>query len=96
MHGATELALTDQLYGSWTPTPCTPDSLKAQQLHAAARLQHRLLAMAEVELDCTALAFGGQGVCRQDSGFVIFCNAAFPGEKLIACITAIKREQAML
>ncbi|KAK9863640.1 hypothetical protein WJX84_011080 [Apatococcus fuscideae] len=95
MHGATELALTDQLYGSWTPTPCTPDSLKAQQLHAAARLQHRLLAMAEVELDCTALAFGGQGVCRQDSGFVIFCNAAFPGEKLIACITAIKRGHAV-
>ncbi|KAK9841320.1 hypothetical protein WJX74_003880 [Apatococcus lobatus] len=31
LHGA-ELALTDQLYGRWTPTPCTPDSLKVQQV----------------------------------------------------------------
>ncbi|KAK9841351.1 hypothetical protein WJX74_004386 [Apatococcus lobatus] len=40
LHGATELALTEQLYGRWTPTPCTPDSLKLT-LHAAARLEHR-------------------------------------------------------
>ena len=37
-----------------------------------------------------------QGVCRQDTGFVIFCNAALPGERLFAQITAVKKGERAL
>ena len=43
-----------------------------------------------VEVECTA--FGGRGVCKlPDSGFVIFCERAVPGERLLARVTAVKR-----
>ena len=45
-----------------------------------------------VEVECTGLAFGGRGVCKlPDSGFVIFCERAVPGERLLARVTAVKR-----
>lgn len=37
-----------------------------------------------------------QGVCRQPSGFVIFCDAALPGEILVGQITAIKKGESLL
>ena len=43
-----------------------------------------------VELQCTALAFGGRGVCRGDDGKVIFVPFALPGERLTARVTARK------
>lgn len=45
-----------------------------------------------MEVECTGLAFGGRGVCKlPDSGFVIFCERAVPGERLLARVTAVKR-----
>ncbi len=37
-----------------------------------------------------------QGICRQDDGFVIFCNAALPGEKLLAEVSAVKKGECSL
>jgi tRNA/tmRNA/rRNA uracil-C5-methylase (TrmA/RlmC/RlmD family) len=46
----------------------------------------------EVEVECTSLAFGGRGICKlPGSGFVLMCERAVPGERLIARITALKK-----
>ena len=45
----------------------------------------------EVDVECTAVAFGGRGVCKFPGGFVILCERAVPGEKVHARITAIKK-----
>ena len=44
----------------------------------------------EVEVECTALAFGGRGVCRLESGFVLLCDRATPGETVVARVTGVK------
>ena len=45
----------------------------------------------EVEVECTALAFGGRGVCRLESGFVLLCDRATPGETVVARVTGVKK-----
>ena len=45
----------------------------------------------EVEVACTALAFGGRGVCRLESGFVLLCDRATPGETVVARVTSVKK-----
>jgi predicted RNA-binding protein with TRAM domain len=45
----------------------------------------------EVEVACTALAFGGRGVCRLESGFVLLCDRATPGETVVARVTGVKK-----
>jgi len=56
---------------------------------------HDLCEGQDVELVCIALAYGGKGVCRlEDSGFVVFCEHALPGEKLVARIDAVKKKFA--
>ncbi|MFN8174733.1 MAG: 23S rRNA (uracil(1939)-C(5))-methyltransferase RlmD [Solirubrobacteraceae bacterium] len=47
----------------------------------------------ELELDVTALAFGGNGVARAD-GFVVFVAGAVPGDRVRAVITRSKRAYA--
>ena len=37
-----------------------------------------------------ALAFGGRGVCRLESGFVLLCDRATPGETVVARVTGVK------
>eukprot|EP00850_Spirogloea_muscicola_P020913 SM000230S07349 [mRNA] locus=s230:173466:177175:+ [translate_table: standard] len=46
----------------------------------------------ELELECDSLAFKGMGVCRMvSSGFVVLCERALPGERLIARVVRRKR-----
>ena len=44
-----------------------------------------------MEVACTALAFGGRGVCRLESGFVLLCDRATPGETVVARVTSVKK-----
>ncbi|GLJ04871.1 hypothetical protein SUGI_0005290 [Cryptomeria japonica] len=45
-----------------------------------------------VELVCESLAFKGKGVCKiAESGFVVMCDRALPGERFIGRITRIKK-----
>ncbi|CAI5985652.1 unnamed protein product [Closterium sp. NIES-64] len=49
----------------------------------------------ELELVCDSLAFKGLGVCRvPESGFVVLCERALPGERLVARIVKAKRQYA--
>ncbi|KAK3220100.1 hypothetical protein Dsin_014070 [Dipteronia sinensis] len=49
----------------------------------------------ELELVCESLAFKGKGVCKvADTGFVVLCDRALPGEKLIGRITRKKDNYA--
>ena len=44
-----------------------------------------------LEMLCESLAFKGKGVCKTvDTGFVVLCDRALPGERLIALITKKK------
>ncbi len=47
----------------------------------------------ELELDVTALAFGGNGVARAE-GFVVFVSGAIPGDRVRAVVTKAKRAYA--
>lgn len=47
----------------------------------------------ELELDVTALAFGGNGVARAE-GFVVFVAGAVPGDRVRAVVTKAKRTYA--
>ena len=42
-------------------------------------------------LRCTSLAYGGRGVCRLPSGYVVFVERALPGEELTARVHSAKR-----
>uniref|UniRef100_A0A0E0MSK4 TRAM domain-containing protein n=1 Tax=Oryza rufipogon TaxID=4529 RepID=A0A0E0MSK4_ORYRU len=45
-----------------------------------------------LELTCEGLAFKGKGVCRVDgSTFVLLCDGALPGERLLARVRRIRR-----
>ncbi|ONM28940.1 RNA methyltransferase family protein [Zea mays] len=45
-----------------------------------------------VELTCEALAFKGKGVCKvAGSTFVLLCDGALPGERLIARVRRLRR-----
>ncbi|RLN22528.1 hypothetical protein C2845_PM07G37430 [Panicum miliaceum] len=45
-----------------------------------------------VELTCEALAFKGKGVCKvADSTFVLLCDGALPGERLLARVRRLRR-----
>ncbi|XP_002969160.2 uncharacterized protein LOC9658925 [Selaginella moellendorffii] len=49
----------------------------------------------ELELVCESLAFKGQGVCKVlETGYVVMCDRALPGERLIARITKRKGSYA--
>ena len=82
----------------WCPTRCSvrhPSRFRTTTTAAAAPrapLPAPPSAGDVVEVECTGLAFGGRGVCKlPDSGFVIFCERAVPGERLLARVTAVKR-----
>ncbi|XVF26897.1 hypothetical protein REPUB_Repub14bG0059900 [Reevesia pubescens] len=48
-----------------------------------------------LELECESLAFKGKGVCKvADSGFVLLCNNALPGERFIGRVTRKKGSYA--
>ncbi|XVF25080.1 hypothetical protein REPUB_Repub13aG0183000 [Reevesia pubescens] len=48
-----------------------------------------------LELECGSLAFKGKGICKvADSGFVLFCNNALPGERFIGRVTRKKGSYA--
>lgn len=48
-----------------------------------------------VELVCESLAFKGKGVCRvADSGFVVMCDRALPGERFLGRVTRKKGNYA--
>jgi predicted RNA-binding protein with TRAM domain len=41
----------------------------------------------DLELECESLAYKGLGVCKVvETGFVVFCERALPGERLVARI----------
>ncbi|KAG8052820.1 hypothetical protein GUJ93_ZPchr0001g30002 [Zizania palustris] len=45
-----------------------------------------------LELTCDGLAFKGKGVCKVDgSNFVLLCDGALPGERLLARVSRIRR-----
>lgn len=49
----------------------------------------------QLEMHCESLAFKCKGVCKVvDSGFVVLCDRALPGERLIAQITKKKGSYA--
>ncbi|KAL4448305.1 hypothetical protein ABPG75_005524 [Micractinium tetrahymenae] len=47
-----------------------------------------------LELTCSDLAFGGEGICRLEGGFVVFVDRALPGERLLAQVLQSKRSFA--
>ncbi|XP_031389464.1 uncharacterized protein LOC116202084 isoform X2 [Punica granatum] len=48
-----------------------------------------------LELECLSLAFKGKGVCKvADSGFVVMCDRALPGERFIGRVTRRKGNYA--
>ncbi|XP_021294532.1 uncharacterized protein LOC110424303 isoform X1 [Herrania umbratica] len=48
-----------------------------------------------LELECESLAFKGKGVCKvADSGFVLLCDRALPGERFIGRVTRKKGSYA--
>lgn len=48
-----------------------------------------------LELVCESLAFKGKGVCKvADSGFVLMCDRALPGERFIGRVTRKKDNYA--
>ncbi|PRW45128.1 tRNA (uracil-5-)-methyltransferase-like protein A [Chlorella sorokiniana] len=48
-----------------------------------------------LELTCTDLAFGGEGICRYGAdGFVVFVDRALPGERLTARVLQSKKSFA--
>ncbi|KAL5226554.1 hypothetical protein ABZP36_014819 [Zizania latifolia] len=45
-----------------------------------------------LELTCDGLAFKGKGVCKVDgSNFVLLCDGALPGERILARVSRIRR-----
>ena len=49
----------------------------------------------ELELVCESLAYGGAAVCKvPETGFVLMCNGALPGERLLARVMRKKRSMA--
>lgn len=45
-----------------------------------------------IELTCEALAFKGKGVCKvEGSTFVLLCDGALPGERLLARVRRLRR-----
>lgn len=45
-----------------------------------------------LELECESLAFKGKGVCKvADSGFVLLCDNALPGERFIGRVSRTKK-----
>lgn len=61
---------------------------------AAARPTNRPSAGDVLELTCSDLAFGGEGVCRLPGGYVVFVDRALPGERLTARVVQSKRSFA--
>ncbi|KAG0489305.1 hypothetical protein HPP92_008116 [Vanilla planifolia] len=48
-----------------------------------------------LELVCESLAFKGKGVCKvSDSGFVVLCDRALPGERFLGRVTRRKGSYA--
>lgn len=48
-----------------------------------------------LELVCESLAFKGRGVCKvADTGYVVMCDGALPGEKFIGRVTRKKDNYA--
>lgn len=48
-----------------------------------------------LELECESLAFKGKGVCKvADSGFVLLCDNALPGERFIGRVSRKKGSYA--
>ncbi|CAN4086896.1 unnamed protein product [Withania somnifera] len=48
-----------------------------------------------LELVCDSLAFKGKGVCKvADTGFIVMCDRALPGERFIGCVTRKKDNYA--
>lgn len=48
-----------------------------------------------LELVCESLAFKGKGVCKvADTGFVVMCDRALPGERFIGVVTRKKDNYA--
>jgi predicted RNA-binding protein with TRAM domain len=49
----------------------------------------------QLELECSDLAFGGEGICKlPGGGLVVFVERALPGERLVARITETKKRFA--
>lgn len=48
-----------------------------------------------LELVCESLGFKGKGVCKvEDSGFIVMCDRALPGERFIGRVTRKKGNYA--
>ncbi|AWB84141.1 class I SAM-dependent RNA methyltransferase [Corynebacterium liangguodongii] len=50
--------------------------------------------MSEIELDVTAIAHGGAGIARDESGRVVFIDGAVPGDTVRARLTKTKKRWA--
>lgn len=73
----------------------TPASLRANipLPESAAEPPAVLAPGAELTLEVSDLAFGGEGVCRLDN-FVIFVPFVIPGERVTVEVTELKRQYA--
>ncbi|KAG7670800.1 hypothetical protein Ndes2526B_g01446 [Nannochloris sp. 'desiccata'] len=64
--------------------------ISCRSIATKARSDITLTAGDVINLECTDLAFGGDGVCKLEDGFVVFVPRALPGEKLSAKVTSAK------
>jgi tRNA/tmRNA/rRNA uracil-C5-methylase (TrmA/RlmC/RlmD family) len=72
-------------------TSCSVAAAAAAEQQAA---RVRLVAGQELELECSDLAYGGEGVCRLPDGLVVFVDRALPGERLRARVLQAKQRFA--
>lgn len=84
---------------SLSSSPLADDSARAQQPSATEPSQPNKSYFPKrgqtLELVCESLAFKGKGLCKvADTGFVVMCDRALPGERFIGRITRKKENYA--
>eukprot|EP00271_Cylindrocystis_brebissonii_P006680 TRINITY_DN19443_c0_g1_i1.p1 TRINITY_DN19443_c0_g1~~TRINITY_DN19443_c0_g1_i1.p1 ORF type:complete len:837 (+),score=124.81 TRINITY_DN19443_c0_g1_i1:182-2512(+) len=79
--------------GGSVGSECGKTSMKKERMRAGQRFFPKK--GEEVEMVCESLAHKNMGVCKVvDTGFVVMCERALPGERLIGRISKIRRAYA--
>ncbi|KAK4754035.1 hypothetical protein SAY87_002139 [Trapa incisa] len=82
--------LTDE-----APLPLPSDDVMPRSRPATASSMYFPKKNQTLELECLSLAFKGKGVCKvADTGFVVMCDRALPGERFIGRVTRRKGNYA--
>ncbi|KAK3272100.1 hypothetical protein CYMTET_19586 [Cymbomonas tetramitiformis] len=79
---------------TWPKVVCSVTKKQASDSHIDS--SGGLVVGEEMQVTCHALAFGGKGVCKADSGgLVIFCEGALPQERLVLKVDKVHKRFAV-